>query len=104
MCSFKDGASLLTAIASRLGVQSTPLSQHHLRKKDYKRLSRSKYGKSEEAKKHRRAARKKEGDSKTKLSKKKVLCTLQERSVLTTVLALASEQEPTDLQIVKKLL
>ena len=59
VCSFNDGASSLTAIASRLGVQSTPLSQHHLRKKDYKRLSRSKYGKSEEAKKHRRAARKK---------------------------------------------
>ena len=47
---------------------------------------------------------KKERDLKTKLSKKKVLCMLQERSVLTTILALASEQGQTDLQIVKTLL
>ena len=62
VCCFNDGASSLTAVANRLEVQSTPLSQKHLKRKDYKRLSRSKHGKSEKAKKHRRAVReKKEG-------------------------------------------
>lgn len=67
---FNEGASSLTVIANRLGVQSTPLSQHHLRKKKCTKDLISRYGKSEEAKQHRRAARKKRKGLKDKTKQK----------------------------------
>ena len=81
VCCFNDRASSLTAIANQLGVQSTPLAKCHLRK-DYMRLGRSKYGKIQEAKKRKRAVRKKERDLTTRLTLQKVArCCVRCRSI-----------------------
>ena len=59
VCCFNDGSSSLTAIADRLGLQSSPLCQHYLQSKDLQRITGSKYKASETAKQLQSKARRK---------------------------------------------
>ena len=63
-----DGSSSLAAVSSRLGLESSPLSKQFLKRKDIKRIKKSKYKSSECAMKLRRLARRKRKglDDKTK--------------------------------------
>ena len=59
VCSFNDGATSLSTIASRLGLKPSPFCDHHLKRKDAQRIQGSKYKSSRRAKELRRASRRK---------------------------------------------
>ena len=59
VCSFNDGATSLSTIASRLGLEPSPFCEHHLKRKDAQRIQGSKYKSSQRAKKLRRVSMRK---------------------------------------------
>ena len=59
VCCFNDGAISLASISRRLGLGTTPLSEHFLLEKDISRIQKSKYKSGEDGKKLRRLARRK---------------------------------------------
>ena len=59
VCSFNDGATSLSTIASRRGLEPSPFCDHHLKRKDAQRIRGSKYKSSRRAKELRRASRRK---------------------------------------------